>query len=202
MESTESALVRQASEGDRKAFESLVRSYEKKVYTLAYRMSHNPDDAFDLSQEIFLRVYKSLAFFKGESSFSTWLYRLASNTCLDHVRKEKRRREQPLTVHRPDGEEHSLEWPDIRYSPESEFEKNELRQAIASAMQSLSPEHRAILTLRDIQGLSYEEISEALSLQAGTVKSRLARARESLRAVLVARGNFFESESSNPSKGR
>ncbi len=202
MDPAESTLVQQAASGDRDSFEILVKTYERKIYTLAYRMSRNPDDAFDLSQEVFLRVYKSLSFFKGESSFSTWLYRLASNVCLDHVRKEKRRREQPLVMLGDDGEEHSMDWPDMRFSPENAYERSELREAIDAAMAYLTPDHRAILTLRDIQGLSYDEISEALDLQEGTVKSRLARARETLRQLLLTRGNFFERESSNPSKER
>lgn len=202
MNDEERALVERAARGDHPAFAELVNTYQKRVYTLALRMSRNAEDAFDLSQEIFLRVYKSLTFFKGESSFSTWLYRLAYNACLDHARRAARRREQPLVTRDADGEEHAADWADVRYSPEAAFEKTELREAIVAAMQRLTPEHRAILILRDIEGLSYAEIAEALELEEGTVKSRLARGRESLRRVLTGRGNFFEKETSNVSKER
>ncbi|MDR3207466.1 MAG: sigma-70 family RNA polymerase sigma factor [Oscillospiraceae bacterium] len=201
MDTRESEWVRQAAAGDRAAFEALARAYEKKVYSLALRMSHDREDAFDLSQDIFLKLYRTLPQFRGESAFSTWLYRLAYNVCLDFTRKRARRRELPLSP-RPDGADSPpAEWPDLRYAPENEYEKKELRAAVAQAMDDLSPEHRAVLTLRDIEGLSYEEIAEALTLPTGTVKSRLARAREGLRGILVAQGNFFAKETSKEAKG-
>ena len=201
METTDSALALRAASGDRAAFEALVKAHEKSIYTLAFRMSRNREDAFDLSQEVFLRAYRALSGFKGQSAFSTWLYRLAYNLCLDHVRKMSRRQEVPLSTKTEDGTEKSMEWPDLRYSPESNWEKQELRAAIADAMERLTPEQRAVLTLREIQSLSYDEIGEVLALPAGTVKSRLARAREALRVILLSKGNFFEPESSNPNEG-
>jgi RNA polymerase sigma-70 factor (ECF subfamily) len=193
------ALAERAARGEEAAFEALVNAYQKRVYTLAFRMTHSREDAFDLSQEIFLRVYRALPRFKAESSFSTWLYRLASNVCLDHVRKAARRREQPMSAWEEEGASQPVEWPDTRYSPEMVYEKTELREAVAEAMDQLTPEHRIILTLRDIERLSYAEIAAALDMGEGTVKSRLARARASLCRILTARGNFFEDRASKPS---
>ncbi|MDR0380944.1 MAG: sigma-70 family RNA polymerase sigma factor [Oscillospiraceae bacterium] len=200
------ALVERAARGEEAAFEALVNAYQKRVYTLAFRMTHSREDAFDLSQEIFLKVYRALPRFKAESSFSTWLYRLASNVCLDHARKAARRREQPMSAWEQEGESQPVEWPDMRYSPEAVYEKAELREAVAEAMDKLTPEHRIVLTLRDIERLSYAEIAAALELEEGTVKSRLARARAALCRILTAHGNFFENRASKPSspqtKGR
>jgi len=201
MEHIDPELVTRAAGGDPAAFESLVKTYEKSVYTLALRLSRNREDAFDLSQEIFLRVFRSLPGFKGQAAFSTWLYRLAYNICLDHARKTGRRREQPLTKPTEDGSEQPMEWPDLRYSPEQQWEKKELRTAVAKAMERLTPDQRAILTLREIQNFSYDEIAAVLNLPPGTVKSRLARAREALREILISKGNFFESKPSKPTKG-
>lgn len=201
MSPNDAELAARAARGDKTAFEALVRAHEKDVYNLALRLSRSREDAFDLSQEIFLRVWRALPGFKGTAAFSTWLYRLTYNLCLDHARKAKRRREQPLVRQDGDGPEQPLEWPDLRYSPESQWDKRELREAIARAMHRLTPEQRAVLTLREIRGLSYDEIAEALRLPAGTVKSRLARAREALREILVSKGNFFDSKSSEQAKG-
>ena len=201
MPHTDAELAARAARGDRTAFEALVRAHEKDVYNLALRLSRSREDAFDLSQEIFLRVWRALPGFKGQAAFSTWLYRLAYNLCLDHARKTKRRREQPLVRQDEDGTEQPMEWPDMRYSPESEWDKREMRAAIARAMEQLTPEQRAVLTMREIQGLSYDEIAEALRLPAGTVKSRLARARETLRLILTAGGNFFAPGSSKQANG-
>ena len=187
MEHTEAQLAALAAAGDKAAFEILVKNHEKHVYALALRLSRNREDAFDLSQEIFLRAYRTLSGFRGEASFSTWLYRLAYNLCLDYTRKMKKRCEQPLTYYVGE-EEYEHEWADFRYHPETEWEKQELRTAIAAAMEKISPEQRAILTLREIQGLAYDEIADILNLPTGTVKSRLARSREALRRILGATG--------------
>ncbi|MCL2747097.1 MAG: sigma-70 family RNA polymerase sigma factor [Oscillospiraceae bacterium] len=199
----EARLIARAAGGDQGAFETLVKNYEKQVYSLALRMSRNRDDAYDLSQEVFLRVYRALPSFMGDSSFSTWLYRLSHNICLDHLRKTKRRRELPLTLPSEDGgEERERDLPDTRYDPERQWEKKELQEAIAHAMGSLRPDQRAVLTLREIQGLSYDEIADVLALPAGTVKSRLARAREALREILISQGTYSPSETSKSSSSK
>ena len=185
---TELELVRSAQKGDDSAFETLVRTYEKKVYHLALRMCGNPDDAYEIAQEAFLSAWKGLWFFRGESSFSTWLYRLASNAAIDFIRREKRQ-SGPGEISLDD-EETYIEPPGPGPSPQQHAESTELRQMLAKGLATLSPEHRQVLLLRELQGLSYEEISDTLELDLGTVKSRIARAREKLRKYLLRSGNF------------
>lgn len=185
---TELDLVRAAQAGDDSAFEELVRTYEKKVYHLALRMCGNPDDAYEIAQEAFLSVWKGLKFFRGESSFSTWLYRLASNAAIDFLRREKRQ-SGPGDVSLDD-EETYIEPADPRPTPQQQAERSEVRQVLAEGLNKLSPEHRQVLLLRELQGLSYEEIADTLDLDLGTVKSRIARAREKLRKYLLRSGNF------------
>lgn len=198
----ERQLVLEARQGDEAAFEELVCRHEKKVYNLALRMTGSRDDACELTQDAFLNAYRNLASFKMECSFGTWLYRLTSNACIDFLRREKRRRTISMTCSIDEEEaERQSEIPDLRYSPEAELERRELRRSIASALDSLSPEHRQILILREIDDLSYAEIAAALELEEGTVKSRISRARLQLRRVLTAEGNFFSAEASKESTG-
>lgn len=195
----EEELVKQAKQGNQSAFETLVRQYEKKVFNVALRMSGRPEDAFDLSQEAFLRVYRALPAFREESSFSTWLYRIVSNVCMDFARKRagRQKHESPLITSDDDGNDVVLEVPDLRYSPETQQENKELAAALAEGIARLSPMHRQILLLRDISGLSYQDIAEIFDLEEGTVKSRLSRAREKLRVFLADSGNFPHGSSSN-----
>ena len=191
MTPTERELVARARAGDEQAFAQLVRENEKRVYNLALRMTGNPEDAMDVAQETFLNAWRGLRFFKGESAFSTWVYRLANNACIDHLRREKRR--QSMLVAPPaeeDGEERYADVPDHRFRPEAELERRELRRSVERGLEQLSPEHRQVLLLREVEGLSYQEIGQALDLEEGTVKSRIARARLALRKILLADGNF------------
>ena len=183
--------VEKAQGGDMKAFERLVKRHEKQVYSVALRMTGNESDAFDLSQETFIRMFQSIKSFKGDCAFSTWLHRIATNICLDFLRKQKRRfaNEEAWEI---ESEEKtaSREVPDLRYSPETAMEKRQVQEAVQAALLTLSPEHRQVLLLREISGLSYAEISETLDMEVGTVKSRIARAREQLRIKLTESGNF------------
>ena len=189
---TEQELVERAKRGDETAFEALVTDNEKRIYNLCRRLVGNPEDAAELTQEAFLNAWRGLGRFQGESSFSTWLYRLASNACIDFLRKEKRRQSLSMTVSLDDEEEaRQVELPDERYAPERELERTEVRQAVAAGLERLTPEHRQVLVMREINGLSYAEIGAVLGLEEGTVKSRIARARNALRKVLTERGNFF-----------
>ena len=188
---TEQELVARAKRGDQDAFAQLVETNQNKIYSLAYRMAGNPEDAADLAQEAFLRAWRTLPSFQGDSSFSTWLYRLTSNLCIDFLRKEKRRK-SAVAVASLDDEESAAptDVPDHRFNPEQELERKELRDAVGQALLKLSDEHRQVLILRELDGLSYAEIAERLNLGEGTVKSRIARARLSLRNILLETGNF------------
>ncbi len=199
---TEQELVALAKQGDQNAFAQLVQNNQNKIYSLALRMTGNPEDGADLAQEAFLKAWRSLPTFQEESSFSTWLYRLTSNLCIDFLRKEKRRKAAVTTISLDDDEEESppIEVPDHRFTPETEVERRELRAAMSRALKVMSEEHRQILILREVEGLSYTEIAELLNLEEGTVKSRIARARISLRNILQKDGNFSPPPSSNPSE--
>ena len=186
----ELAIVQGVRTGDANAFETLVTAYEKTVYNLALRMVGNPQDAEDMTQEAFLKAYNSLDSFRGDSKFSVWLYRIVSNVCLDHLRKKNRRSTVSLSVEDDEGEEIQLDIPDTALSPEAMLEQKLTREAVRRGLQSLDEDARQILLLREIQGLSYEEIAQALSLESGTVKSRIFRARKKLCAFLLADGNI------------
>ena len=196
----ENELVRLAAEDDVSAFEQLVTLYEKRVYTMALRMTGNPDDAFDISQEAFIRVHRSIKGFKGESKFSTWIYRIVSNLCVDFNRKQKRIKQVPLEGTDED-EPFRITITDSRFEPERNLERSEVLSAINRALTTLSDEHREIFILRELNGLSYVEIAETKMIEVGTVKSRLFRAREKLRDALLASGNFPDLQSSNMAKG-
>lgn len=193
---TEQELVARAKAGDDEAFAQLMRANETRIYNLALRMTGNSEDAMDLAQEAFLNAWRGLKFFKGDSAFSTWVYRLASNACIDHLRRAKRRQDisQPMPVDEENDSQPDI--PDERFQPEHELERQELRQAVTNGLQQLSDEHRQVLVMREINGLSYQEIADVLDLEPGTVKSRIARARNSLRKILVDSGNFSDPLSS------
>lgn len=198
----EKAIIERVLAGDNDAFGILVETYQGRIYNLALRMCGNPDDAFDLAQESFFRAWRGLGSFQFESAFSTWLFRLCSNACLDWLRAKKRRPTVSLTTADDEDEAAQLDLPDPGKSPEELLLAAEERQALERAMNSLPVEYREILTLRAINDLSYTEISEILNIREGTVKSRLSRARLALRNKLLQNGNNSESETSIPSERR
>lgn len=194
---TEKELITLAKDGDEAAFAQLVEQNQGRIYNLTLRMTGNSEDAADLTQETFLNAWRALSGFQGDSSFATWLYRMANNASIDFIRRQKRRREAAPTQSLDDETEgRTFEIPDHRYSPEAALERSELRGAIERGLAALSDSHRAVLVLREIEGLSYQEIAAALSLEEGTVKSRIARARIELRKLLLSDGNFLPSVSS------
>ena len=197
----ERELVQQAKAGDRAAFAGLVSAYEGKIYNLALRYLGSREDAMDASQEVFLRVFRFLPGFQEESGFSTWIYRIGVNVCKDMLHRRLKRAEQPLEVPDEEDEGRPVDVPDLRYDPERIMEGVELRQALSDAILALPEQQREIIILRDIRGLSYEEIALALALEAGTVKSRLFRARENLRKKLLQNRNIFGVSVSKPVKG-
>ena len=188
--------VKKAQKGDSTAFEQLVLAHQNQIYRLCFRMLGNAEDAADMTQETFLKAWRNLDRFQGDAAFSTWLYRLASNCCLDFLRSQKRRPTVSMTTEDDDGEEQTIEVADDSATPEEELLLKEERSEIARAMASLDEEQRQILSLRVVNDLSYTESAEILDIKEGTVKSRLARARENLRKKLLQIRNKTDSSSS------
>ena len=193
-------LIRRAQRGDADAFEQLLLEHQKNVYNLCYRMAGNPDDAMDLSQETFLRAWRCLDQYQFASAFSTWLYRLCSNICIDFLRRRRRQQTVPLTFEDADGEAQTYAVPDAQPLPEEQVELKLTRETLAAAMAQLLPEHRAVLQLRVVNEMSYEQIADVLDIQIGTVKSRLSRARNQLKKILE-RGNLSRRASSESMEG-
>ena len=195
------SIIDEVRKGDVNAFEAIVREYEKNVYNIALRMSGDREDALDISQESFLKAYHALENFRGDSKFSVWLYRIVSNTCLDFLRERKRRAEVSLSVEDDEGETAEREIADDTLSPERLYERKLTREAVRRGLMSLPEDQREILLLREIQGLSYEEIGSVLSLESGTVKSRIFRARKKLCEFLAEDGNISLPSSSTKTGG-
>jgi len=193
-EMQEKAWIDAAREGDPLAFEQLIHLYEKRVFALTRRMCKNPSDAEEAAQETFLAAWQGLRFFRGESSFSTWLYRLASNACVDLLRREGRH--QAAAGPSLNDEEAVLEIPDEAPTPHALAEQAELKEQIEAGLAALPEEYRQVLILREIHQQSYDEIAEILSLDLGTVKSRINRGRKRLRKFLLESGNFSVIDSS------
>lgn len=185
----ESSLIAAAKGGDASAFETLMGAYEQRVYALCLRMMGNPHDGEDCAQEAMLRIWQKLPQFRGDSAFSTWVYRVTASCCTDALR---RRRPQPsLDALREDG----FDARDDAPTPPEAQEAGETQQAIAEALQSVPAPMRSVFLLRDVHGLSVEDTARALGISGGTVKSRLSRAREKLAQHLRAKGY-------GPEKGR
>ena len=187
MQRDDDRLVDQALNGDSRAFEILMEKHESKMYAVALRMCKNREDAQDCLQDAMLRIYKALPTFKGQSSFSTWAYRITMNTCLDDLRRKKVRQAQSLDQMLEVG------WApvDENNTAERHVENSELKRNLSKAIQTLPEEMRAAVVLRDVQGFSYEEIANMLSTNVGTVKSRISRGREKLREILSKNQELF-----------
>ena len=188
----EKELLLRLQGGDEAAFESLLRLYEKKIYTLCRRMCGNDEDAQEAAQDAFLSLWRSAKSFRGDASLSTWLYRLATNACIDLLRRNRHIVERVSL----DDEETTLELVDAAPLPEQALECKETQKLISEGLAALPEEYRVILLLREAEGLSYAEIAEAMHMELGTVKSRISRGRVLLRNYLSANGNFFTSDSS------
>lgn len=179
-------LVQKARKGDTDAFEELVRKYQQRVYMIAYGISHNQQDALDISQEVFIKIHKKLKDFRGASSFYTWLYRITANVSIDLQRRKKK-------VTTVEFDEKILEEPppESRYAEQKKFdprrilEGKEIRGAILKAMETLPEDQRATLVLRELENLSYKEIARAMNCSLGTVMSRLHYGRKKLKEILL-----------------
>ncbi|HBM75701.1 MAG TPA: RNA polymerase subunit sigma-24 [Clostridiaceae bacterium] len=190
----EKELVRKSRNGDIEAFESLIQSYEKRIFNIAYRMTGDREDAYDISQEVCIKIYKFIKKFRGDSSFGTWVYRITSNVCIDELRKRKAN-VIPFTITNPEGE-YEIPVADRDKLPDEAYESKELSEAIRLCLLQLEPKYRVMIVLKDIYGYKYEEISKILNINMGTVKSRINRARKLLKDELEA-GNLL---GTNPSK--
>lgn len=188
--------------GEGEAFEGLVLEYQKKIYNLCLRMTRNHSDAEEVAQETFLKAFRSLGSFRRDSSFYVWLYRIASNLCIDLLRREKQRGPELLSLDGGEETERPLELPDMGALPEELLEKKELRAALQAGIDALPARQRQILSLRGLCGLSYSEIAEVLDLEEGTVKSRISRARAALMKHLLENGNLFDGLTSKKTEGR
>jgi len=197
---TDRELVEKAKQGGQDAFERLVLDNQNRVYSLALRLTGDREEAADLAQEAFVRAWQGLSSFQGGSSFSTWVYRLTTNVCIDHLRKKKRREAVEPAVSLDDGDSGWAEPADWELDPQRLLEKSERGQALARGLEQLPDWQRRVLVLRELSGLSYQEIGQALDLDIGTVKSRISRARLSLRKILLEDGNFFWQKPSKPVK--
>ena len=187
MEWNDDRLVEKAMNGSARAFETLMEKHEAKMYAVALRMCANREDAQDCLQDAMLRIYKALPSFQGKSSFSTWAYRITMNTCLDELRRKKTRQASSLDSLLDMG------WSpaDEENTPERHSDQAELRRDISRALQTLPEDMRSAVILRDVQGFSYEEIAEILSVNVGTIKSRISRGREKLREILSGQAELF-----------
>jgi len=188
MVTSEESLIARVQLGDEAAFAELIDRNQQQVFNLALRYVHNYDDASDITQEVFIKAYRSVSGFKGKSRISTWLYRITVNVCLDFIRREKVHSRGLISLGMRNDEEeqdYDLPLPDFSYAPEKILEQRELQEALQKALDSLPTMAREIIILRDINGMSYQEIAEALHIELGTVRSRLARARMRLRNKLA-----------------
>jgi RNA polymerase sigma-70 factor, ECF subfamily len=180
------ALVRRCQKGDALAFEQLVIKYRSKVFSMIYGMVQNEQDAWDLAQEGFIKAWRSIHRFKGQASFYTWLYRIVTNVAIDSLRRKsfKKTAEFDDEIAATQVEPGSKTMPQPDPMPHQGLEREEIRHRIEHAINKLSPEHRAVIVMKEIEELQYNEIAEALGCSIGTVMSRLFYARKKLQILL------------------
>ena len=196
----ENEIIRSVLRGNVNDFEKLVTAYEKNVYNIALRMVGDPEDAADMTQETFIKAYRALSGFRGDSKFSSWLYRIASNVCLDFLRSRSRHPQVSLSTVDED-DRATFELPDMRQNPEEQLMKKLGMEAVRRGLEQLPEQQRQILVLRELGGLSYAELAQTLGLEEGTVKSRIFRARKRLCALLLCDGNISDGAASVSGKG-
>jgi len=188
----ETYLVQKCQQGDVEAFEVILKMYEKRIYNFAYRMLGDKEDAMDITQEVFIKAYKSVNAFKGNSSFSTWLFKIAKNVCIDYLRKNGKVRIFSLdkTI-KMDGGEIKKETPDTSNLPEEIVKRKEIQHVVHQAIARLPEKYKEAIILRDLQDFSYKEIADILNCNIGTVKSRISRGRKELKNILLYEMKHF-----------
>ena len=186
-------LVEACRAGDRRAFKILMQRYQRKVYSVAFGYLRNQEDALDVVQEAFIKVHRYLGNFEGNSSFYTWLYRIVTNLCIDHIRRSKRHRALEFDDslrHEAKGDE--AMGPDFRPlsglgDPANMLQRREILDAVKDGLQYLSDKHRAVIIMRELQGMSYEEMAQQMGCSKGTIMSRLFHARRNMQKLLTER---------------
>jgi RNA polymerase sigma-70 factor, ECF subfamily len=184
---TDGELIAKAIRGREDGFEELVRRYQRPITGYVYRMLNNYDASLDVTQEVFIKVYNSLARYSSDYKFSTWLYRIAHNAAIDWMRRNSGISQQSLEAENADGT-YQLQIESSQPTPEQDRERSEWRAEIESVVKCLPTAYRELILLRHTQDLSYDEIAEVMNLPLGTVKNRLFRAREMMRDMFVERG--------------
>ncbi|MGB9682478.1 MAG: sigma-70 family RNA polymerase sigma factor [bacterium] len=192
VEETDELLVEKIKKGNDDAFRDLIRRYQRYVLNLVYRTIGDTNDAEDIAQEVFIKVYKSIRGFKGESKFSTWISKITVNVCMDKLREKSKNKEEDI-----EEEAWNTFTQPVNFSPEVMAERHELQETIKKAIESLPEELRAAFVLRELENLSYEEIGEMLNIPIGTVESRIYRARMKLRSYLKDLWSVEEVEREN-----
>ena len=177
-------LIQKAQKGDTNAFGTLVASYEKFIFNVVCKMFSNSEDASDIAQEALIKAYKNIDKFDFNSSFSTWLYRITVNACIDEMRRRKGR--ESISIDAEDEESGlAVQIEDTSLGAEERVIQNETVSEVRAAIDKLSEEHKTVIILRDLQDMTYEQVAQTLDLSIGTVKSRLARARKSLKDIIL-----------------
>jgi RNA polymerase sigma-70 factor (ECF subfamily) len=188
----EKILIEKSQNGDIESFEKLIEKYQVIAFNIAYRMVGNKEDASDMAQEALIKVYKSIKNFRGDSNFSTWFYRIVTNTCIDAIRKLKKIKTYSLDKeYETENGNYKFEVADNKYSPEKLYEVKEKKELVQVALNKMPEKYKAVLVLRDIQGFTYEEISEMTQNPVGTVKSRISRGRLLLKEILIKESELF-----------
>ncbi len=184
----EKQLIKLAQQGDIKAFEQLVAFHSRRIYNIGLRMLGNPEDAADMCQETLLKIYRHLPEYRGSAAFSTWLHRISVNTCHDFLRNRNRRQEISLSQLTDDQGSPlaELEIADYSTLPEQLYLDQESQDYLQALINGLTPKYRLVTALREVSGLSYQEIAAAAGISVGTVKSRLNRARAVMRQRMLA----------------
>lgn len=189
----EKELIKKAKDGHIESFEKLIEKYQVTVYNISLKMLKNEHDAFDTSQDALLKAYKYISNFKGNSSFSTWLYKITVNTCLDYINKNKKNKQNLSLEQTISGKDNEIpvQIEDKKQNVMGKVLENERQKVLYDALDKLNPIQKELIILRDIEGFSYEEIAKITDLNLGTVKSKISRARLKLKDILLKNKELF-----------